>query len=126
MMPYKITHDGEDVKLEVTTSMHGMSIDSPEILEIARLARALHAVIPMRKIKFDRKGITNEFNYELEATDGRKWTQVIRVDEIDAPMSFDVPDFWRVSEFSAHRPLRQLVIGLALLHDVDKITFDWK
>lgn len=126
-MAYKVTLEGPDLKLDIHCSESSLKADTPVINDIMRAARALNAVVPLGKLKLTQDANEpTEYEYEFTALDGRKWQQRFRADSIDPLMNFDVSDYWRVSEFAAHRPVRDLLVGLIMSHKAEKVVFDWK
>jgi len=63
------------------------------------------------------------YKYRFTHRDGRKWRQVIIMDDPNDPgMTFsNAGDPWRLSEFMAHREVRDLVIGLIRTHGLTKL-----
>lgn len=69
------------------------------------------------------------YSYAFVARDGRQWNQVIKMDgaqQSQPSMNFTVPGFWKVAEFSMHRPIREHVIEWAKQFEVVSISYVWK
>lgn len=66
----------------------------------------------------------NEYSYKFRHVDGRVWNQVLEIPEIgDVKMTFDIADKWAVSEFAAHREVRDLVISLVREQNIREIRW---
>lgn len=122
--PYKTELHSPDkvVKIDGTQAIDSLH---PTVVDLVQQLDFLNVAVPMASFKLDRQGQSNDFKYELSTKDGREFNQVIEIISANPLMSFDVPDRWRLSEFSAHRPLRNTVIKLVLEFGVEKITCDW-
>ena len=67
------------------------------------------------------------YPYEITLTDGRKWKQEVIFDAgnltAEPHMTFDVKDEWRVSEFAAHRPIRDIVVRMVQRHGLKSLSW---
>lgn len=92
-----------------------VALDDASVLEILRLAQALHDAVPIAKVELSQDA-PGTYEYKIEAVDGRVWTQAITFTaspDNDPPMTFDVPEGWRrVKEFQHHRALRDHLIKM--------------
>lgn len=126
MATHKTMLDGPELKLDFTCAIEGLSVDTPVVIEIVKAARALHSVAPLGKVKLTKHGAgVQEFDYEFTALDGRTFKQILKIDSIDPLMNFDVTDMWRVSEFIAHRAVRDLLVGIVITYQLEKFALDW-
>lgn len=68
----------------------------------------------------------NDYIYEFEARDNRKWNQVLVFDTVaDPSMTFDVPDGWRLSEFELQRAIRDDLIRLHNTRNLNEFAITW-
>ena len=73
-----------------------------------------------------KKKPDGKYSYEFKAKDNREWKQIIKMDDPNDPlMNLDVSDFWRLSEFVPHRVLRDTVVSLIRVYEVEKIMCAW-
>jgi len=102
-----------------------------DLAQISSLSETLDTAVPMAKLTLNKLtplGVEPKvFLYKLEAADARLWKQNITFDIGTNPlMTFDVVDFWRLSEFSAQRTLRTALISLVAKYpDLEKVTYDY-
>lgn len=66
-------------------------------------------------------------NYSFAASDGRIWNQVIDFSESlsDPKHNFNVPSFWKISEFSLHRTIRDAYVSLVAYYDLKKLKAEF-
>lgn len=114
-MPNKWDYqDGShEVKIEADSDT---LIPFQDLEEVSSLMNGLNLVIPIKVFTFKQKAVPNEhqYDYEFEALDGRTWKQVIDFSSStnNPAMNFDIADFFLLSEFAPHRPIRNKLIAL--------------
>ena len=103
-------------------------VSSPDVISLVGMCRSLHSVDPMIKIRFVETVIAGVYDYNFDNIDGRKWKQTIdfRTTPKDPGMTFNVPDMFRLSEFSAQRPLRDHLVFIRNKYGVTGVKVDWK
>jgi hypothetical protein len=70
-------------------------------------------------------GGPDQYQYSISAP-LRSWNQVIQIPpSVEATMSFDVPSFWKLSEFSLQRPIRDLLITLVREFQLSECSVTW-
>jgi hypothetical protein len=111
-VPNKIDIKDWALDITITHDTPTGNFDHTLCQELVAALRTLHAAVAMDK--FDLKqagGLT--YTYELKALDGRHFDQVLNFDQINNPgMTFDVDDYWHVTEFVAHRALRDVCVKM--------------
>ena len=92
------------------------------VVHLEHLFHLMHLAIPLAS--FTLEADDGGYVYEFTARDGRIWRQRLQPD--DAPegwgMNFCVTDYWKLSEFRHHRPIRDHVIEIISLWGVSKIS----
>ena len=121
-MTYQTSLESADIILEITCT-NGLTVDTPILGELLSAARYCAAAISLEKIELTLRE-DGDFDYELLATDGRVFAQVIKGGD-DPLMSFAVPDFWKVSEFIRHRPVRDIIVRMIESHGVVGLKLEW-
>lgn len=103
--------------IDVQVDPGGVAPSSADTGAIVSSVQALYAAIPLSELRFVRQvaGPPRVFEYAIEAIDGRQWVQSIRFHDDGSPvgMTFDVPDYWQIAEFSLQRRTRDLLVSLA-------------
>ena len=100
----------------------------PNVIALLAKCDFMQALTPLTLIKFDRVGQTLKWTYEISLVDGRLWTQEINYDsptDPDPPMTFNVSDEWRRSEFSRQREIRDLLTSMKASHGLEKATIEY-
>ena len=88
----------------------------------------MHALVPCMHILFDQVGSTDKWKYEIELGDGRKWNQELTYtdpQDVDPPMTFDIEDEWRLSEFGRQRDIREQLMHLKIEHGATAIEIEY-
>jgi hypothetical protein len=68
----------------------------------------------------------DDYAYDITSKAGRTWSQVLRIPTgSEAAMTFDVPSFWKLSEFSEQRPIRDLLINLVREFGLTDAKIKW-
>ena len=96
------------------------------VISLLRALDGFKAVaVDVSKVELKRQGNSTSYDYSISAP-GRSWSQVIRIPVgAEADMNFDVPDFWRLSEFSKQRDIRDLLILLVRDFGLSHAKVDW-
>lgn len=83
----------------------------------------LHAVVPLASFVVREIGTDpSELEYTITAQDGRLWHQHMRFDHATDPgQNYEITHYWRLSEFSHHRALRDEVVALHNKYKLEKI-----
>ena len=63
--------------------------------------------------------------YRFDDAAGRKFRQIITVDDPDNPLMDFTCDEWRLTEFAPHRELREQCLYLIRHHGVTRIEVTW-
>lgn len=118
--------DGNTAEAEFASSILP---SDPVMAELFRFVDLLHARVPLASFVVQLRE-DGDYDYNFEAKDGRTWTQVLRVPPgqpaNQTSMTFDVPDFWKVAEFSTHRELRDRVTALIVSHALTSLEVTWQ
>lgn len=110
MSNYKFESNVLTCKIELTSA--NVLATNRLLLDLITAVQEFNTQVPLQKIQF-KYDSGDDYSYTIIASDGRQWSQVIRFDEMDDPgQSFDVTDFWRITEFKYHRTVRDLIISL--------------
>lgn len=108
--------------LKVNTFTKYIPTTHIEIRKLDNLLTDLDARVPLQKFSYKN---TNDLNFEyyFKSVDNREWFQNIRFVSLSGEpfMTFSVPNEWKLSEFQAHRELRDDCIFLTQNLDVEKI-----
>lgn len=121
----RINHQGDDYRLQVWADAP-LPAATNLLRQFEDACLALHAVVALQRFDVDRlEDQAGQYSYQFSTSDGREWNQVLRVEQDGTMMTFDVADWWRLSEFTPHRAIRELVLRLIREHQVYKIKFDW-
>jgi len=97
-------------------STQPLSQESATVRGILTDAEAFNAVVPLTRFRFEST-LGDQYVYEFLAIDGRHWLQSIDIPSSgEAHQSFNIPDFWKLSEFSLQRSMRDAVIALVKSH----------
>lgn len=103
-----------DWEIEIESSAHILLSDE-HLSEMLKLLSDLQSAANMEEFNFVKR-VDGKFDYEFKSFDGREWNQVIDVtNHADYSMIFNTDDWWKLSEFTPHRPLRDHVVKMA--HD---------
>lgn len=118
---------GYSCEIKVTYDTPPMS-GAPDLGILTSAIQDLYTVLPLVELKAKRDVVVlTKYKYEWKAADGRKWTQTIDFADstTDPKMNFDVPDFFRLSEFEKHREVRAALVALIPKHTIIKfeVTF---
>jgi len=121
---YEAKLESYDIKLEVKCNVK-VRIDDPALKDLLASARNFYKAVAVRKIEFKTRQ-DGDFDYEIVAVDGRRWAQVMKITgSTDAPMNFDVSDFWRVTEFERHRAVRDNIVYIAVAYGLVELKLEW-
>jgi hypothetical protein len=109
-----------------------IGLDDQLVRTMLEMTQVLYEAVPLSKIEFTQSpGEPTEFEYKIEAVDGRIWTQVITFaqwpePDTDPPMTFDVPEGWRrQAEFQYHRDLRTHLIAMVNNAGMTRLEIEW-
>lgn len=130
----KIEVKDEQRRIEITSDVeiaHTQS-EMSYINTLSLLSARLHNIIPVTRIRFKRDAVPEppyavSYDYTIWAADGRIWRQHMGFLSLvaEAEMSFDVPDHWKLSEFSLQRELRDHFIRLVRDKQVSDADVRW-
>lgn len=115
-----------DLKINtLVTSVTPIPASDVDLVALVRAVNAFHATVPLSKFHVKQTATPGRFSYAFDAVDGRAWDQVLdfNANPADPSMTFAVADFWKLSEFSFQRPIRDLVVKLVPLFGVTEIKF---
>jgi len=113
---------GDGVAITIKSAQE-IPLSSPIWGQLERIISNLNEISP-DKVTFD----SALGEYEVKLTDGRKWKQTITFGSppnADPPMTFDVDDAWRASEFVRQRAMRDLIVSLVVTHGLTELKCDW-
>ena len=109
-------------KFEITA---GLSITSPLVQQLLGELAALAAVVALWSLAIERQADLTHV-YELMAADGRRWKQVLKVPaEGEYQTSYEITDFWGISECILHRTVLAAAVRLLQGADVAKVEIKW-
>lgn len=123
-MASQIDLSDNDIELVIHFDDGGVAHDHPLIRQFDALVREWFLIVSAKEFRFMESPTPGVFRYEFEHVDGREFNQLIDFNLTpidDPPMNFGT-DFWRLSEFAAHRPLRDTVIKLRNKFEVSIIN----
>jgi hypothetical protein len=114
--------------LEIDSPLWSLEIESDQYLndkdehvgKFINFILAFNKAIELESFEFTRQP-GGEFKYEVKAEDGKEWLQTININPSSSSMNFDVEDFWTLTEFAPHRPVRDICIIIARELTVSKI-----
>lgn len=110
-------------------SASSVGLTHPDVHRVHRLLDAMHSVVPLTSVEFNVTGDPLIFAYEIVLADGRTWKQSIRFDALetddDPGQTFDVVDFWRLSEFGTQREIRDALVHLTRGHGLISLEATW-
>ena len=95
------------------------------------LINSLHTKTPLVEFNVHKIAGTNpqEHHYGFILADGREWFQILRVNaqhpQDNTAMNFSIPDFFSLAEFLPHRELRDYVVKLIAMRELEKIEIRW-
>lgn len=126
-MTYKLETKGEEFDAEIQYTLGNVMLEAHHyIMAFLLHIHEMHIVVPLREFSLIAdQGGTENFEYHIVSADGREWTQTIKISSTNPEMNFDVPDFWRLSEFTLQRSIRDDIILLVLQHGVKKIEMNF-
>ena len=108
-MKVKFEDNNKKVEIECPTDL---LIANFKIAALLEACDNLDASIPLKEVKVKQQVNPIEFKYTFEANDGRKWSQILRKNAGYIDMNFSVTDYWRLTEFEKHRPVRDAITQL--------------
>lgn len=127
-MTHTLKHDTPEfsMKIEYDGDTEDIMISQLHV-DLHRALDALDSAVSLATFEVKRKvSPVTDYDYSFTSQDGRAWNQVLRiVNPADPSMTFDVPDFWKLSEFILHRSVRDSVTQLIVKFGVSKITVTW-
>jgi hypothetical protein len=122
----KLEITSEEMYLEIKYDGDALLQDNQRVINLVRSLRALKEKTGLTGFYVkETQAEPENFKYNFMVSDGRKWKQVIKTAGGEAEMTFDVSDFWKLSEFILHRPIRDEVIFLIKENGVTEITATW-
>ena len=94
--------------------LQALSFHGPEMARVRDAVLQLHMTVNITEFEWKQLADPLDYRYEFTVTDGRVWRQTLRFDSpTDPTMDWsDITGVWRVSEFVAHRDLRDLMVEL--------------
>lgn len=112
-----------DIEIQVEFSNGSVPYSHPSLTDVDGLIRQWFVAVPLKSFLFQESATPGVWRYEFEHDDGRKWKQKINFNTapVDDPLMDFSGDFWRQSEFAAHRMTRDRVILLHNQFQVSKI-----
>jgi len=106
--------DASGWRLRMTYGQPGLN--GSHLQRLIDLAAVIHQAMPLDRFRFQQDDATPEvYSYRIWLIDGRQWKQEITFEsplDEDPSMIFDVAPGWKLSEFSAHRDWRALMVDL--------------
>lgn len=123
-MPLNISIDDSKCTLKIHDA-GSLTASDPVVMDLWKnlSAFATSVVGGLDKITINQvSGIL--YTYEIKTKDGRTWNQNLKFDE-GVQMTFDAPEFWKLSEFEPHRIVRSVIIDLIQQFGTSKITANW-
>lgn len=110
--------------LEIKTDNDIIATDIT-VFEFLSSLEILHQKVNLDTFKVERITFPSiSFSYEFRSKDGRIWNQNVKNNpsNTDDPlMTFDCPQYWSLSEFILHRPVRDSTIRLDNRYGIEKI-----
>jgi len=107
------------------SSPQELIIDKDLILQMQTNIRELNTKVPM-VIASAIFQADIDYDFHVEAQDGRKLDQVLRVDDYDFEMTHDCPDFWSLSEYQKIVAVRDSFARLIIEYQMTETKFEWK
>lgn len=118
--------NSEELNIEIKYTKGRLLSDSPRTTNLLKYLRELKSITSLTVFSVQEDPPdSKEFSYEFTTQDGRTWSQIIKTSAQEAAMTFNVPDFWRLSEFVLHRPIRDEVIAMIAEYGVTEISVTW-
>lgn len=116
--------------LIVADDISALDIDHPITAEVLAQFRIMNSVVALDRFDFRLQEPSSPptYDYEIEATDGRTWSQIVTFDVPSDPMqTFDVPPpGWRLSEFTTQRRVRDLMVTAASTLGLRRFRIRWE
>lgn len=94
----------------------------PELSALLGITMAVRSMVPLERFKFERDA--NDplvYDYRIWLTGGRIWKQTLSfvgATDSNPTMTFDVAPGWKLSEFAAHRELRDAMVRMRNRYDL--------
>jgi hypothetical protein len=125
--------------LKIEDSKHKLTIESTISVYITETtptlllayAETMHNIVPLESIKIDfvPGPPPGHYNYTIETVDNRSWEQEFSFagGNLTAPaqMTFHTTDKWKLEEFAAQRPIRDILLDFITKRGATKITLNW-
>lgn len=125
--------------LKIEDITHKLTVESSDPVYVTEatpkllidFCKSMHNIVPLEKIevKFIAGPPPGKYEYTIKTVDNRLWRQEfsfpggVLTNPVD--MTFDVNDKWKLNEFAAQRPIRDLLLDLIVKRGATKITLDW-
>lgn len=123
-MPQLELKDGTKT-LEII-SVTVLTIGEPDIISLNEYLDKMNTLVPLTKFEVKQDTVdTTKYKYRFDADDLRVWKQEIFTDPVEFDMTFNVTDKWKLSQFAAQRPIRDIVIRLIKNFGISKIECNW-
>lgn len=89
-----------------------ITLQSPLVQSVLSDLENFNSVAPLAFFRIELME-ANRYEYELVTVDARHWLQSIDIPpQGEARLTFNVPNYWKLSEFSRQRTLRDAVISM--------------
>jgi len=122
----KLETKSEEAEIEIKYSGNTILVDNEHFSLLVQSLRRLDEDVPLASFNVEETDpVQHSYSYEFVAKDGREWKQEMHISTTDPDMSFDVDDFWKLSEFQYHRPIRDVVVYLVYYYGVTEIKVTW-
>ena len=123
-MPSNMDYKDNNYDIDITSDIP-ITHTTVEFNTIIRNLTNINNIMPLKEFKFDRQGNGPNHNYILNTVDNRNWNQVIVDDGTSNPLMNFTTDYFKLSEFSAQRELRNTIIQALVKYKVSKLTVKW-
>lgn len=102
----------EQRKITVESSAEVLDTDQT-VQQLGKDITAMHKTVPLSRLSM-HKVVDEplEYDYEIQALDGRLWRQTVRFSNEGITFTFDVSDRWKLEEFAMQRPIRDALNAL--------------
>ena len=111
-----------DSNWSVCEIVSGQGIYMGDVTVLLRAILAMHAIVPLTRVQVNATDLpATPADYKITAVDGRIWRQKLLDATTDPPMTFTHNDAWKLSEFEAHRAIRDAAVDLLANHELQSL-----
>ena len=113
--------------LTITTNVH-LDKSNVDYLTLSHAVERMSSVVNIDKITFEPISVGSTIlELLIKLVDGRIWKDKIDfINPLDVSHSFDIPGYWKESEFILNREIRASLIKLHNIYGVNLLKITWE